>query len=272
MTRVPKFIAAALVGAVLLVGCSSDSSSNGTTTTVAAKTLQVLVTNDDGFDSAGIDAVVETFRLLPNVEVTVVAPATQQSGKGSTVTGGPLTATDQTTKSGYPVKAVNGTPADAIIWALEQGGISIRPDFVVSGVNAGANMGTFINLSGTIGAARAAVQRGIPAIAVSNGAIAGPYDPVAAADLVADWFEENRAGIADGTIDRTQVFNLNPPTCATGAIRGIIDVPPASTDAEMQRYNEQPDCSSTATDPTSDIAAYLMGFAPLSLLSATPAA
>lgn len=268
------FGAVVVVAALFLGACGSSSSdsskSDASTTTAAPKTLKIVVTNDDGYDSAGIDAIAEALRAQPNVEVTVVAPATQQSGKGGTVTGGTLSATDLKTKSGYPVKAVAGTPADAMIWAIDQKGISFTPDFVVSGINAGANLGPVVDLSGTVGAARAAVQRGIPAIAASNGALAGPFAPTESAKVVIEWFNKNRDAIANGTIDKTQVFNLNIPTCATGSVRGEVVVPISTTDNSF--LTKQPDCTSTAPAPSNDVGAYMIGFAPLSMLSAKPAA
>ncbi len=267
--------AVVVVAALFLAGCSSssnDSSSkaDSSTTTAAPKTLKIVVTNDDGYDSPGINAITEALRAQPNVEVTVVAPATNQSGKGSTVTGGTLSASDLKTLGGYPVKAVAGTPADSIIWAVDQKGINFAPDFVVSGINAGANLGPVVDLSGTIGAARTAVQRGIPAIAASNGALAGPFAPTEAAKVVIEWFQKNRDAIANGTIDKTQVFNMNVPTCASGSVRGEVVVPISTTDVSFLK--DQPDCTSTAPAPSNDVGAYMIGFAPLSMLSAKPAA
>jgi len=266
--------AVVVVAALFLSGCGSSSSdssskSDATTTTAAPKTLKILVTNDDGYDSEGINAITEALRAEPNVEVTVVAPATQQSGKGGTVTGGTLTASDLKTKGGYPVKAVAGTPADSIIRATEQKGISFTPDFVVSGINAGANLGPVIDVSGTVGAARAAVQRGIPAMAASNGAIEGPFAPAESAKVVIEWFKKNRDAIANGTINKTQVFNLNIPTCSPGSVRGEVTVPISTTD--ISYFKTQPNCLSTEPAPANDVAAYMVGFAPLSMISAKPA-
>ena len=272
----PKLaLGAVVVAAALLLGAcgssSSDSSkSDASTTTAAPKTLKIVVTNDDGYDSDGLNAITEALRAQPNVEVTVVAPATQQSGKGGTVTGGTLSATDLKTKGGYPVKAVAGTPADAMIWAIDQKGINFTPDFVVSGINAGANLGPVVDLSGTVGAARAAVQRGIPAMATSNGALAGPFAFTESAKIVIEWFTKNRDAIANGTIDKTQVFNLNIPTCSTGAVRGEVVVPISTTDNSF--LSKQPDCLSTVAAPNNDVGAYMVGFAALSMLNAKPAA
>jgi 5'-nucleotidase len=270
MRKVSASIASALLLATVLIGCSSESStSTSSSTTAAEKTIEILVTNDDGYDAAGIDAVVEGLRALPGVRVTVVAPATNQSGTGSSVTDGPLTVTDGMTKSGHEAKAVAGTPADTIIWAIDQKGISFTPDLVISGINAGANMGPAVELSGTVGAARAAVQRGIPALATSQGPLTAPFDFPSGVKQVIAWFEANRAAIADGSMQRTTVSNLNIPTCATGAVRGQKD---ASLATSADGYTSAPDCNSTVNDPANDIAAYLVGFAPLSQVSAKAAA
>lgn len=261
-----------LAGSLFLAGCgdskSDSSAKDSTTTTAAAKELQVLVTNDDGYDAAGIDAIVEALRATPNVKVTVVAPATNQSGKGGSVTGGTLTATDVTTKSGYPAKAVAGTPADSVIWALDQKGISFTPDFVVSGINAGQNMGPVVDLSGTVGAARAATSRGIASIATSQGLTDGKYDFKAGVEQVMAWFTKNRPAISDHTITTATVFNMNIPTCPTGSVRGQLDVP-AATSADG--YLDVPNCTSTATGPADDIKAFQIGFAPVSNLPIKPA-
>ncbi len=270
MRRVSASIASALLLATVLIGCSSGSStSSSTSTSAASRTIEILVTNDDGYSADGIDAVVEGLRALPGVHVTVVAPATNQSGKGSAVSGGMLSATDGTTKSGFNAKAVAGTPADTIIWAIDQKGISFTPDLVVSGINAGANMGPAVELSGTVGAARAAVQRGIPALAASQGPLTAPFDFPAGVTQVINWFEANRAAIAAGTMQHATVSNLNIPSCPAGAVRSQKDEPLAPT---TDGYTSIPDCASTVTDPANDIAAYLVGFAPLSQVSAKPAA
>ena len=270
MRNAVRLIGAASVALLLLAGCSSSSSSDGggaTTTTVAPEPVRVLVTNDDGVDADGIDAVVEGLKTVEGVQVTVVAPATNQSGSGGNTTDGALVVTDATTKSGYPAKAVAGFPADTIVWAIDQKGIDFVPDLVISGLNAGQNMGPVVDLSGTVGAARAAVARGIPALAASQG-LGDPLDFAAGRQQVLDWLTENMNAIVDGTLTTATVANLNIPTCPTGAVRSQIDVP-AATSADG--YNDTPDCTSTATDPTDDIQAFLIGFAPLSALSATPA-
>jgi 5'-nucleotidase len=268
------FGAAGVALALLVAGCSSSDSSSGggaaeTTTTVAAEPIKILVTNDDGYSSDGIDAMVQALREVPDVEVKVVAPLANQSGKGGSVTGGTLTATDVTTKSGYKAKAVDGTPADSVIWALEQKGIDFTPDLVVSGVNAGQNMGPTVSISGTVGAARAAALRGIPAVAASQGPLLPPQNFPAAVSQVIDWLNQNLDAIRAGTLTTATITNINAPTCPTGSVRGSIDVPVASTN---DGYNDTPNCESTVTNPAADIQAYLNGYAPISQLTTTQGA
>lgn len=270
------FGAGAVAIALLAAGCSSDSddSSSGggaaeTTTTIAAEPIKILVTNDDGVGADGIDALVQALLEVPNVEVTVVAPATNQSGTGGNKTAGALTGTDATTKSGYKAKSVAGFPADSIVWAIDQKGIDFTPDLVISGVNAGQNMGPAVGASGTVGAAREAMAKGIPAVAVSQGGIAPPQDFPNAVKLVIDWLNENMAAVADGSLSTTTLPNFNAPTCATGSVRGLVEVPVAPT---LEGYTNTPDCASTATNPPDDIQGYLIGYGTLSILTATQGA
>src|SRR5262249_43909639 len=118
--------------ALAAVACSSSSSKSAATnaptnapssaaasTTAPARPLLMLVTNEDGVKAPGIDALVKAAQTIPNSTVTVVAPATNQSGTGSKTTNGPVTVTKTTTAGGYPATSVNGYPADTIIWAID---------------------------------------------------------------------------------------------------------------------------------------------------------
>jgi 5'-nucleotidase len=279
MTRPQRaLVTALLVGALAVVGvaCSSDDADDdavsatttlaegepGTTTTEPPGVLRILVTNDDGVDAPGIDALVEALRALPDTEVTVVAPLANQSGSGGNTTPGELAVTDVTTASGYPAKAVDGYPADAILWALDQGGVEEPPDLVVSGINFGQNLGPAIEISGTVGAARAAATRGIPALAVSQGIADQPDFPSAVDEAVA-WVEANRTELLARTGDEpAEVDNLNVPTCTTGDVRELV-VAPAAPEAGTRDVTVV-DCTSTLVGPADDIDAFINGFAVLS--------
>ncbi|GGL53256.1 5'/3'-nucleotidase SurE [Halocalculus aciditolerans] len=119
----------------------------------------VLLTNDDGIDAPGLQAVYD--RLSETHDVTVVAPAENQSGTGQTRSWGHVDYDER--HRGY---AVQGTPADCVAIAI--GALDVEPDIVVSGCNDGPNLGAHVLArSGTIGAAMEASFLGYPAIAVS---------------------------------------------------------------------------------------------------------
>jgi 5'-nucleotidase len=270
-----RAVAATATLVVVLAACSSSkpAATTGSTTGSTPRPLRILVTNDDGFAAPGIDAVVQGLRTLADVQVTVVAPLKNQSGSGGKTTPGKLTVTDEKTASGYPAKAVAGYPADTIRWAIDEHGLSQRPDVVVSGVNFGQNIGPAVNISGTIGAARAAASRGIPALAASAGfPPAGVTKPnfAGAVTQVEKWITQNQAGLLAGT-DTSPILlqNLNVPTCAPGtSVRGPVNVP-VEADAPLSSINSV-NCASTAVNPNGDVQAFNEGFEPFSNLTVTP--
>jgi 5'-nucleotidase len=252
------------VAATVLCACGSSSSTATTTTTKvpeAPKTLQVLVTNDDGYAAPGIDAAVQALRALPDTKVTVVAPLTNQSGTGGKTTSGTLTATDVMTASGYPAKAVAGYPADTIAWAIDDHGISFRPSLVVSGINFGENVGPLASGSGTVGAAQAAVSRGIPALAVSQGVDNGSAPDFAeGSKQLTGWVTSHRAALlAHPTSPPLPGGNMNVPTCSSGSVRGPVNAPLATSLTGINLSTV--DCTSTATDYSNDAEAFVDGFA-----------
>ncbi len=263
--RIRTIAVVGVVTAAALAGCSSSSDDSGSkrgstsTTAAKAKTLTILVGNDDGYSADGIDAVVEALRKLPDVEVTVSAPAENKSGTGSSVTPGDLTASPAKTKSGYPAYAVNGFPADGIDYGLSK--MKEKPDLVVTGINQGQNLGASVAISGTVGAAKAAAAKGIPAIAASQG-IASEMDYTTAAQYVVDWVTAHRSQLVSGTAD-VDVVNLNVPTCPTGSVRDLLQEPVAKTGNGVTPATN---CQSTQTEFTDDVQAFVNGFATASQL------
>ncbi len=132
---------------------------------------KILVTNDDGFDSEGLIALVEA--LKPLGEIIVVAPTTEKSACGHSLTLTRPLRFVELSKNFY--KLDDGTPTDCIYLSLyalfKDKGL---PDLVVSGINNGSNMGEDITYSGTASAAMEAVLQGIPAIAISQVYSDGP--------------------------------------------------------------------------------------------------
>jgi 5'-nucleotidase len=237
------------------------------TTTAAADPLRILVTNDDGIGSPGIDALVEALRDLPDTEVTVVAPAENQSGKGDSTS--PVTPESFAAKtlSGYDGWAVPGTPADSVNRALDSV-LAEPPHLVVSGSNEGQNIGPFTLLSGTVGAAKTAARRGVPALAVSSG-VAQPTDFAPAVAAAVDWVKEHRAELLARTPGTpvTTVENINAPTCATGTVRDLVEVPVATEFGDRKPLDPVTcDAPTPAAPPADDVDAFIAGYVPLSVI------
>ncbi len=257
---------ATFVCGALIASCSSGSEGgeNGKVKQPSAKqrTLNVLITNDDGYAAAGIDALVEGVRAIPGVKVTVVAPLTDQSGTSDKTTPGTLSATALETASGYPATAVAGYPADTVNYAIET--LKLSPHLVVSGSNAGQNIGIVAQYSGTVGAARTAARRGIPALAVSQG-LSTEYDYSTGVKLAVDWIVRNQEALTSPTPrpSRSVVVSINSPSCTAGKVRGIVTVPLSATGNGIGDV----DCRNTAPAGTDDSSAFLVGFATITTLT-----
>jgi 5'-nucleotidase len=252
------------VAATALAACGDsggdDDSGSKSTTTTGPPPFQILVTNDDGYAAPGIDAIAAALIKEPDVEIAVVAPATNQSGISDTTTPGTLTTQPSTTLSGIPATSVAGTPADAVVVALDK--LGVEPDLVVSGINFGQNPGPAVDTSGTIGAARTAVRRGIPALAVSQG-LGEPPDYETGVARALEWFRANRE-----TLDAqkpTSVTSLNVPTCTTGTVGPTLKVPTATDfagrDPSKSTCSGSPSATATFAD---DVDAFIHGYATLS--------
>ena len=124
--------------------------------------MRILVSNDDGYNAPGIEALARALSGLG--EITVVAPEVNHSGASNSLTlNRPLSV--RTAANGFYY--VNGTPSDCVHVALTGGLIPDRPDLVVSGINNGANLGEDTLYSGTVAAASEGYLFGIPSIAFS---------------------------------------------------------------------------------------------------------
>lgn len=124
--------------------------------------MRILVTNDDGFRSRGIDALRRA--LEPLGEVWVVAPDRERSAASHSIS---LHRPLRIIPVSERVFAVDGTPSDCVYLAVNQILRDQRPDLVVSGINHGANLADDITYSGTVAAAVEATMLGIPSVAFS---------------------------------------------------------------------------------------------------------
>lgn len=131
--------------------------------------MKILISNDDGYGSPGIEALASV--LSRSHEVCIVAPNQERSGCSHSIT----LITPVQFKKAAPLRfTCSGTPADCVLYTL-LGAVDFKPDCVVSGINRGPNLGTDILYSGTAAAARQAALSGLPAIAVSSSIYQGPF-------------------------------------------------------------------------------------------------
>lgn len=197
----------------------------------ASKPYRILVTNDDGVRAPGILALAQSLASVG--EVTIVAPAENQSGKGHSITIGDPIYVDKITLPGdLQAWSVVATPATCVKVAL--GALMTeKPDLVVAGINRGYNLGTVTYVSGTVGAAREAALSGIPAIA-SSLAVEGHPEYGAAAEMVRRVAEEVKArGLRPGVF-----LNVNVPIGALDALKGL-QVTRQSMQTGKERFEEQ---------------------------------
>ena len=124
--------------------------------------MNILITNDDGYGSWGIEAIAA--KLSQSHKVYIVAPDGNRSGSGMGVN---VTKPLNYRKMGERRFTCSGSPVDCVIAGLKTDLVDDRIDLVVSGINHGPNLGTDILYSGTCSAATEATLMGVPAIAVS---------------------------------------------------------------------------------------------------------
>jgi len=122
----------------------------------------VLITNDDGIDAPGIRALEKVVAAM-GIPYVVVAPADAHSGCSHRINMDHPFRVEQRAENAF---AVHSTPADCVRVALHR--MDAPPAMVLSGINAGGNMGHDVYLSGTVAAAREAAFHGLPAIAISQ--------------------------------------------------------------------------------------------------------
>ena len=125
---------------------------------------RILVSNDDGINAPGLRVLEKIARDLSD-DVWVVAPESEQSASGHSLT---LTLPLRVRKVRGRKFAVNGTPTDSVLLAVQHIIPGKRPDLVLSGINAGGNLGEDITYSGTVAAAMEGALLGIPSIALSQ--------------------------------------------------------------------------------------------------------
>ena len=178
--------------------------------------MNILLTNDDGVNSGGLQKLAEILRSREN-KVQIIAPDQDRSGvsHGISFINGPL----KLSELGEDTWSCSGLPADCVALMLS-GVFPQKPDLVLSGINQGANLGTDILFSGTAAAARHASLKGIPSIALSLAGEA-PYNWDMAAAWIGDHLEELLGYWRENTF-----VNVNIPN-GSGSPQGMASTWPA---------------------------------------------
>ncbi|EDN70186.1 Survival protein SurE [Beggiatoa sp. PS] len=174
--------------------------------------MKILVSNDDGYQAPGIICLVETLQRF--AEVTVVAPDRNRSGASNSLT------------FDYPVRPkradngfiyVDGTPTDCVHLAIT-GLLDTLPDMVVSGINAGPNLGDDVIYSGTVAAAMEGRFLGLPAFAISMTKF-NPNHYLTAARVVESLFA--RLQNTELSLPADTILNINVPDLPLDEIKGM---------------------------------------------------
>jgi 5'-nucleotidase len=233
--------------------------------------VRVLVTNDDGIGSAGLQALAA--RLARDHELIVVAPARDMSGASAAIGrldlhGIAVTPVTLPEVEDGPCYSLDGPPGLAVM-AARLGAFGQPPDVVVSGINAGLNTGHSILHSGTVGAALTAQSFGSSAVAVSLAPGASWHWATAAefAALTLEWVER--------VAPVRTVLNLNVPGVPIDEVRDLrwarLDrfglVRAAVADTEHGRLQVQFRSGEVEPDPGRDTALVGAGHATLTALS-----
>jgi 5'-nucleotidase len=173
--------------------------------------MRILVTNDDGYLAGGIQTLATAAAEIG--EVTVVAPDREQSATSHSLT---LHYPLRVRRASDGVQVVDGTPTDCVMLAVGEL-LHEKPDFVLSGVNHGANLGDDVLYSGTVAAAMEATILGIPAIAVSH---AGKDH-----DHLSDWSELLQQLLQQlmtrGEFPAETLLNVNLPPIRPHQVAGV---------------------------------------------------
>ncbi len=171
--------------------------------------MKILVSNDDGYQAAGIKSLINELKKIS--DVIVVAPDRNRSGSSSSLT---LDKAVKVSKINNNFYYIDGTPADCVHIALT-GLIDFIPDLVVSGINHGPNMGDDTIYSGTVAAAMEGYLLNIPSFAVSMGSD-NPQNFITAARVTVELIKlYNKKKFA------STLLNINVPDVPYNDLKGI---------------------------------------------------
>ena len=234
--------------------------------------MNILLSNDDGINAPGMDALIRG--LIKKHKVFVSAPSTQKSSISRAVSIGIPVRVEKRTMQAFPqvtAFAVDGTPVDCVRIALGNL-IHVKIDLCMTGINFGHNIGTDTLYSGTAAAALEAAVNGIPAVALSLGLEnhGSHYDTAAEVALrMVDFCKRH-------PLPRGAFYNVNIPDVPASNLKGakittLSDIPYDLKYLETEdnlgnRYYTTPWDKDPETEPDTDRSAVLDGFVAISAL------
>ncbi len=173
-----------------------------------------MVSNDDGISSVGISTLVEELKKIG--DVIVVAPATEQSAAGHSITMKiPLRIKEYYANGIFFGYAVDGTPADCVKMGIKTI-LDKKPDLVISGINNGSNAAINVIYSGTVSAAREAAIMNVPSLAISvNSHTPKHYE------YAAKLAEKLAKLVCDKKLRPGTLLNVNVPDLPEEEIKGV---------------------------------------------------
>jgi 5'-nucleotidase len=177
--------------------------------------MRLLCTNDDGILAHGLDCLVQAAERLG--EVTVVAPDREQSATSHSLT---LHHPIRPVQRGDRRFQIDGTPTDCVMLAVEAL-MEGRPDWVLSGVNHGQNMGEDVLYSGTVAAAMEGMSLGIPSIAISFAGGDLRADPALLSQQTDVLYDLLSYIMALTDFPRDTLLNVNLPPLPSAEIKGM---------------------------------------------------
>ncbi|MFK5956717.1 MAG: 5'/3'-nucleotidase SurE [Planctomycetota bacterium] len=203
-------------------------------TTPPTEPLRILLTNDDGFDSAGIAALATAFSTLG--EVVVCAPPSNRSGAShsSQLFSGPVELTKGHIEGATEVWIIDGTPSDCVTFGIVHVGKDRPFDLVVSGINHGSNVGLIAHYSGTVGAAMEGAMQGVLSLAVSQ---AVPRGTQGNYHLAANFAVQLAQKLMGENAPTNLVYNVNVPTSDAKLLKGVLATPMGEIYIKVPRYS-----------------------------------
>jgi 5'-nucleotidase len=182
--------------------------------------MRILLTNDDGYHARGL-AVLERIARTISDDITVVAPAEEQSGKGRSLT---LTEPFRVRRHAEKHYAVRGTPTDCVMFALAEVMKDAKPDLILSGVNRGGNLAEDVSYSGTVSAAMEGALAGIRSVALSQRYERHGMGDTVPFDTAEAWGERALRPLLDMEWAPRTLININFPPVDPDAVQGIKPV------------------------------------------------